>query len=102
MVLRLYLRLNRIRIFYLSISIGNMIKMNCFKTGIYKILFSTIAFLALLFALGNETQAQKVRLRAQINPECSASSPDAKFADIFADGNIAVQGSYSCRGAFIL
>ncbi|HSK72156.1 MAG TPA: FG-GAP-like repeat-containing protein, partial [Pyrinomonadaceae bacterium] len=25
----------------------------------------------------------------------------SKFADIYADGNIAVQGSYSCRGAFI-
>ena len=24
-----------------------------------------------------------------------------KFSDIYADGNIAVQGSYNCRGAFI-
>ena len=43
---------------------------------------------------------QKVRLRAQITPDCGVSS-QLKYADIYADGNIAVQGSYSCRGAFI-
>ncbi len=49
---------------------------------------------------GAHISAQKVRLRAQITPNCGSSS-NAKFADIFADGNIAVQGSYNCRGAFI-
>jgi hypothetical protein len=44
--------------------------------------------------------AQKVRLRAQITPTCATTS-NLKFADIYADGNIAVQGSYNCRGAFI-
>jgi hypothetical protein len=44
--------------------------------------------------------AQKVRLRSQITPTCATTST-AKFADIFADGNIAVMGSFSCRGVFI-
>src|SRR5215203_173998 len=46
--------------------------------------------------------AQKVRLEGKINPNCTSSQGVAlKFADIFADGNIAVMGSYGCRGAFI-
>lgn len=45
--------------------------------------------------------AQKVRLRSQITPTCNSGTSNWKFADIFADGNIAVQGSYGCRGAFI-
>jgi hypothetical protein len=67
----------------------------------------TIIFLALLFfilGLSANVWAQKVRLRAQITPECttpSGASTRSKFADIYADGNIAVQGSFSCRGAFI-
>ncbi len=42
-------------------------------------------------------------LRANITPACeSVSGYHAwKFADIYADGNIAVQGSYNCRGVFI-
>ncbi|MEO8648756.1 MAG: hypothetical protein ABI539_06285, partial [Acidobacteriota bacterium] len=43
---------------------------------------------------------QKVRLRAKITPVCGGAS-QSKFADIYADGNIAVQGGYSCPGAFI-
>ena len=47
--------------------------------------------------------AQKVRLRSQITPNCTVASGSSglKFADIFADGNIAVQGTYNCRGVFI-
>ena len=44
--------------------------------------------------------AQKVRLRSKITPDCGSSS-QLKFADIWADGNIAVMGSYNCRGTFI-
>ena len=47
---------------------------------------------------------QQVRLRSQLTPSCSvvaSSNPNWKFSDITADGNIAVQGSYNCRGAFI-
>jgi len=43
--------------------------------------------------------AQKVRLRSQITPVCGSGSQ--KFADIYGEGNIAVMGTYSCRGAFI-
>lgn len=53
--------------------------------------FSTICF------------AQKLRLRSQSTPACTAVSGNAtwKFSDIYADGNIAVIGSYNCRGVFI-
>jgi len=56
-----------------------------------------------ILGLGESLSAQKVRLRSQITPECDAvfGTPRWKFADIYADGNIAVQGSYNCRGAFI-
>ena len=43
--------------------------------------------------------AQKVRLRGQITPTCGSGSQ--KFADIYGEGNIAVMGTFSCRGAFI-
>ena len=52
-----------------------------------------------LFIFSGAT-AQKVRLRAQIKPECTGNE-NSRFADIYADGNIAVQGSFSCRGVFI-
>lgn len=42
-----------------------------------------------------------VRLRASIAPACGSTS-SLKYADIFAEGNIAVMGSYNCRGAFII
>jgi len=50
-----------------------------------------------------DVNAQKVRLRSQVTPNCTPANGSAnlKFADIHADGNIAVQGSYNCRGVFI-
>src|SRR3982751_72426 len=70
--------------------------MNCqFKTISH--LFSLVILIVVLSAVGH---GQKVRLRSQINPNCGVNS-NLKFADIFADGNIAVQGSYNCRGVFI-
>ncbi|MEJ7846636.1 MAG: FG-GAP-like repeat-containing protein [Pyrinomonadaceae bacterium] len=51
-------------------------------------------------SLSGEAFAQKVLLRSQIVPSC-ANSGNLKFADIYADGNIVVQGSYNCRGVFI-
>src|SRR5687768_16112046 len=48
-----------------------------------------------------ETSAAPVRLRSNFNPTCSGSTT-LKFADIYADGNIAVMGSYNCRGVFII
>jgi hypothetical protein len=46
---------------------------------------------------------QNLPLRANITPVCEPVSGyfPWKFADIYADGNIAVQGSYNCRGVFI-
>ncbi|MBK8150605.1 MAG: hypothetical protein IPK58_20995 [Acidobacteria bacterium] len=54
-------------------------------------------------AFSFDAEAQKVRLRSQITPNCTAVTGTTrwKFSDIYADGNIAVQGSYNCRGAFI-
>lgn len=63
-------------------------------------LFISALLLSLLLALAPAAAGQKVRLRSKITPECGSSS-NLKFADIWADGNIAVMGSYSCRGAFI-
>lgn len=63
------------------------------------ILFA-IAFLAITTAVADNVFAQKVRLRAQITPNCGITST-LKFSDIYSDGNIAVMGSYSCRGVFI-
>lgn len=42
----------------------------------------------------------QVKIRSQITPTCATSST-SKFSDIYADGNIAVMGSYNCRGVFI-
>lgn len=63
---------------------------------------STRPFLLLLIAVLFAASAfgQKVRLRSQITPACGTTS-SLKFADIYADGNIAVMGSFNCRGVFI-
>ncbi len=46
--------------------------------------------------------AQHVRLRSQIAPPCTSNQgASLKYADLFAEGDVAVQGSYGCRGAFI-
>ena len=72
------------------------------KMSSVKRLSGFLVLAAVLFVFGsvNTINAQKVRLRSQITPNCGSTSI-AKFADIFADGNIAVQGGYNCRGAFI-
>ena len=48
-----------------------------------------------------EAVAQKVRLRSRVNPNCSGGLSTLRYSDIYADGNIAVQGSYNCHGVFI-
>ncbi len=53
-----------------------------------------------VFIAAQDVAAQKVRLRSKIMPTCATSS-SLKFSDIYADGNIAVVGSYNCRGVFI-
>ncbi len=54
-------------------------------------------------ALGTGAPIIDLPLRANIIPVCESVSGyyPWKFADIYADGNIAVQGSYNCRGVFI-
>ena len=59
-----------------------------------------IGFLLLIASASNDVFARQIKLRSQISPGCATTSA-LKFADIFADGNIAVMGSYNCRGAFI-
>jgi hypothetical protein len=63
-----------------------------------KLLFAIAVFVA---SFATNIDAQKVRLRSQITPVCTNTTSRLKFADITADGNIAVQGSYNCRGAFV-
>jgi hypothetical protein len=69
-----------------------------FKNTTYFVFF--LLLLAIISGFNETLFAQKVRLRAEINPTCATNSR-SKFADIYADGNIAVQGSFNCRGAFI-
>jgi hypothetical protein len=72
--------------------------MNYFKKTI--ILFGLLLF---VLGLSENLQAQKVRLRGQVTPKCHgvSGSSNSIFSDVYADGNIAVQGGYSCPGAFI-
>src|SRR5829696_4015163 len=64
--------------------------------------FFTAVFLLLAAGSLYTTEAQKVRLRSKITPNCTPTGSSLlKFSDIYADGNIAVMGSYGCRGAFI-
>ena len=72
---------------------------NSFNLYFKKSIF-VLGFFCLLFGLSESVFAQKTRLRAQLLPTCTGTA-NSKFADIYADGNIAVLGSYSCRGAFI-
>ena len=66
-----------------------------------KYFFIPIVFLFVLLGFSENLTAQKVRLRGQINPPCNMPPSGSKFSDIYADGNIAVQGSYTCHGVFI-
>ncbi len=60
--------------------------------------------IAAVFMIAGNIYAQKVRLRGFINPNCTpmiASRPQWRYADLYADGNIAVQGTNGCKGVFI-
>ncbi|MCD9187403.1 MAG: FG-GAP-like repeat-containing protein [Pyrinomonadaceae bacterium] len=71
------------------------------KIGRFSFIFFAIGVFIVSSAF--EATAQKVRLRSQLTPNCTVVSGTQtwKFSDIYADGNIAVQGSYNCRGVFI-
>jgi hypothetical protein len=62
------------------------------------LVIAAIASACALFA-----DAQKVRLRSKLTPQCNpiVVGSQWRFSDIYADGNIAVQGGYHCRGVFI-
>ena len=61
-----------------------------------------LVLMVTLFATASATSvdAQRVRLRSQTTPDCGVNST-LKYSDLFGEGNIAVLGSYGCRGAFI-
>lgn len=62
----------------------------------------TFVFCVALLLSGQTVAGQKVRLRSQITPNCtSVASDNLRYSDLFGDGNIAVLGTYGCRGAFI-
>lgn len=57
---------------------------------------------AFVTILASTATALPVRLRSEIAPPCtSGSGASLRYADIFASGNVAVQGSYGCKGVFI-
>ncbi len=62
--------------------------------------YRLIVLAVVLLVLPAAVLSQKVRLRSKITPVC-ASGSNLRFADIFAEGTTAVQGSYGCRGVFI-
>lgn len=64
-----------------------------------RFLLATISVVVLAGAYGSAV-GQKITLRSKITPTCATTS-SLKFADIYADGNLAVMGSYNCRGVFI-
>jgi hypothetical protein len=62
----------------------------------------TIFVFSFLFTnLLSEVSARPIKLRSSISPGCATTSA-LKYADIYAEGTIAVMGSYNCRGAFII
>ncbi len=63
------------------------------------VLFFVSAFVVIL---SSNAKALPVRLRGELAPPCTSSQgSNFKYADLFGDGNIAVQGTYGCKGAFI-
>jgi hypothetical protein len=61
-----------------------------------------VVFTFIILSCFQTASAQKVRLRGKVTPACTATgNVNWKFADIYGEGNIAVQGSMNCRGAFI-
>lgn len=66
----------------------------------------TFIFCVALLLSGQTVAGQKVRLRSQTTPNCTENNPVisgefVKYADVYADGNIAVLGGFECSGAFI-
>ena len=63
-----------------------------------------LSILLLLMGVCNEDifAARTFKVRSQISPACTSTQGSSlRYADLFAEGNTAVLGSYGCRGAFI-
>lgn len=78
-----------------------MIGKDTFAAGRFNKLAVILVALFATLLLSGDVAAQKVRLRSQITPTCTGGGTGLKYSDIYADGNIAVQGSYGCKGVFI-
>jgi hypothetical protein len=61
---------------------------------------SIVLTAVILFFSSDALALKNYKLRANINPGCATTST-WKYADLYADGNLAVMGSYNCRGVFI-
>jgi hypothetical protein len=74
-----------------------------FSASSLRAAISVVVIALAISMLAVSGSAQKLRLRAQLDPNCHVDSglDSLKYSDIWADGNTAVQGSYNCRGAFI-
>ncbi len=74
--------------------------MNHNFTGRFKNIVLFVFTCLLTFALQTNIFAKPIKLVSQISPGCATTSI-LKYADVYADGNLAVMGSFNCRGAFI-
>src|ERR1041384_7914833 len=67
--------------------------------------FLLLCLMSVIFTISaGYASGQKVRLRGFLNANCAPtipSRPEWRYADIYGDGNIAVQGSSGCKGVFI-
>ncbi len=63
-------------------------------------MMSIVAAFVTIFC--SDASALPVRLRSEMAPACTSSQgASLRYADLFASGNIAVQGTYGCKGVFI-
>ncbi|MEO6588368.1 MAG: hypothetical protein ABIP06_03480, partial [Pyrinomonadaceae bacterium] len=74
--------------------------MNFKFSGRIKVGTFLLGFFLIIAGSQSNISARAIKLRSQISPGCATSST-LKYADVYADGNLAVLGSYNCRGAFI-
>lgn len=72
-----------------------------FLRRILPLIFASVSVAVSVGICSSEIHGQKMRLRSQTTPSCQSGTSQWKFADVYGDGNIAVQGSYNCKGAFI-
>jgi hypothetical protein len=69
------------------------------KSGLHQALIKVLGCFIILAAAASVAAAQNIRLRSNLNPNPATGT--MKYADVTADGNIAVMGTYNLRGAYI-